>query len=337
MFFQKYSSDSKDCEIYFGNEAMSKRDMLRLKYPIEFGIVTNWDDMEKLWHYTFFNGLQIDPKNHPVLLTEASMNPICNREKMTQIMFEVFNVPALYIAPQTVLSLYACGRTTGVVLHVGQGMCHMVPIYEGHSLHFRVAKLPIGGRDLTDYMMTMLSERGYSFTTSAERELVREMKEKLAFISQDFEKDMANTMTDLIQETYQLPDGRIITIDKERFKCPEGLFKPILMGHELPGVHEALYNNIKYCNNDIVSDLYANTVIAGSSAIFPGFQERLQKEMNTLVPDSYQVNVIVPTEMKNSAWFGGSMFAFMSTFKNMWIDKDEYDEFGPSLVRRKCF
>eukprot|EP01057_Protomagalhaensia_wolfi_P005670 Protomagalhaensia_wolfi_Nauph_80__5669@NODE_662_length_2155_cov_1275_181947_g492_i0_p1_GENE_NODE_662_length_2155_cov_1275_181947_g492_i0NODE_662_length_2155_cov_1275_181947_g492_i0_p1_ORF_typecomplete_len378_score57_88Actin/PF00022_19/1_4e135MreB_Mbl/PF06723_13/7_5e08Actin_micro/PF17003_5/0_18_NODE_662_length_2155_cov_1275_181947_g492_i08651998 len=327
--------EKKDC--YVGDEAQAKRGILQLTYPIAHGIITNWDDMEKIWHHTFYNELRLSPEEHPVLLTEAPLNPKSNREKMVQVQFEQFSVPCCYVAIQAVLSLYASGRTTGIVMDSGDGVSHTVPIYEGFALPHAVLRLDLAGRDLTENLQKLLHLRGHAFTTSAEKEIVRDIKEKLCYIALDYDEELKRAdESDEVDKTYELPDGNIISVGRERFQCPEALFQPTFVGKEAQGIHHTTFQSIMKCDVDIRKELYSNVVLSGGTTMFEGIGERMTKELTELAPSTMQIKVIAPPERKFSVWIGGSILSSLSTFQSMWITRDEYDESGPSIVHRKC-
>ena len=320
----------------FGDEAIKRRDLFDVAFPIKRGIVEDWENMEKIWHYAFYDELKVSPEEHPILLTEPPLNPRKNREKIIQIMFETFSVPASYVALQPLLTLYAAGRTTGLVVDSGEGVTSVVPICEGVSLAHAMIRLHLSGCDLTEYLLRLMTERGYYLETPSERELAPDIKENLCYLPLEFESEMASSDTNPeIEKTYTMPDGRQITLGNERFRCPEALYQPSLVGMPYPGLHRSVLNAINKCDMAIRRDLYSNIVLSGGTTLIPGFVERLEHELHGVAPPSVEMDIIAPPERKYSVWVGGSTLASLGSFKDMWISKQEFDEHGPSIVHHK--
>lgn len=329
---------SGDRDYYVGDEAQAKRGILKITYPVDHGIVQDWDDMELIWKHTFFNQLRVQPTERAVLLAEAALNPKANRERMTQIMFEVFYVPAMYVTTQAVLALYASGRTTGIVCDSGDGVTHVVPVYEGYLVPHAVGRVNFAGRDLTEYLMKLIAETGTSLSTSAEREIARDIKEKCCYVAQSYEAEMEKAESSTACTlTHELPDGQLLHLSYERFKCPEALFQPTFIGQpETEGIHTQVHKTIMRCDIDIRRDLFLNIVVSGGTTCFRGFGHRLQSELAELTPSSIRIRVLVPEDRQHSVFIGGSMLADLDMFSEMCISRAEYLEDGPTIIHKKC-
>lgn len=328
-------------DTFVGEEAYEKRGTLNISNPIQNGLIVDWEGAEKIWRHCYYNELKVPPEEHPCLLTETPLNTAKNRESMTELVFEVFTVPSFFIASQAVLALYSSGRTTGIMLDSGHSVTHTVPIYEGYSLPHAIMKIDIGGKDLTEYLMKLLKESGISFSAMAEMDLVRDIKEKTCYVANNYNDELKffqeNSSKDV---NYYLPDGSVVTLNEQQFKCPEALFQPSLLDKDLPGVHEMLYQSIMKCDPEIRKDIIDNVVLAGGSTLFPKMKERVVKEIGELgssLKSKNEWDALAPAEREFSVWIGGSILSSLSTFQAMWITEKEYSEIGPSVVHRKCF
>lgn len=329
-------SEVKDC--YIGKDAIAKRGVLALSYPVANGVVDNWDDMTKIWEHTYYNELRCEPTERPVHLTEAPKNPVKNREKMTEIFFDQFQVPAFYVSVQAVLSLYSSGRTTGLVYDSGDGVTHVVPVFDGFSLKHAVKRMNLAGRELTTYFGDILNESGISLTSTAETDIVKQIKEEKCYVALDYEAEMQAFANDKSKETtFELPDGTTVAFGNQQIRCPEVLFKPSLIGKDTPGVDKQVYNCIQACDIDVRRELYENILLSGGSTMFQGLNDRLVKEVKAAANASVQVKCVAPQERKFSVWIGGSTLSTLAAFQPMWVTKGEYEEVGVNIVHRKCF
>lgn len=328
---------------FIGSRAQELRGLLKIRYPLEHGIVTNWEDMESIWHYVYENELKTLPEEHPVLLTEPPLNPRANRDIAAQLMFEAFNVPALYMSIQAVLSLYASGRTTGVVLDSGDGVSHAVPVFEGFAIPNSIRRIDVAGRDVTEQMQLLLRKAGHVLHTSAEKEVVRMIKEKVCYVSLDpkrEEKEWLNSYhkSDAKAVDYVLPDGHKIKVSRalpllkhsvlitfstqigqERYRAPEILFDPELIGLEYPGVHQIVQDAITRTDLDLRKSLYLNIVLSGGSTLCKNFPDRLMREIKRLAVEDMKIRISAPAERKYTTWIGGSILAGLSTFRKVCI------------------
>jgi actin len=300
------------------------------KKPVINGFVFNWDEMRTIWEHGFTQ-LEVGTGDHPVVLTAPTH--ICLKsqlEKTAQVMFEDFDVPALHLNHPAVLSLVSSGRTTGLVVDSGFCETRCCPIYEGHVLQRALCRgLPIGGQDLAYLLVEALKKRGCKCDFDA----ANDIKEKSFYLSQDLSNEEAS------EETFRLPDGRSVTLSKEKYAIPEELYASSM---ELCGVHEYLFNTLFRCDPDLRRELFGNVVLSGGTSLLPGFAARLEKEMLKMRPDfksmrEWVPKIVAPENRAVSAWIGGALLASLSTFPDACMTREEYNEYGPGLVHTKFF
>eukprot|EP01115_Flamella_aegyptia_P008013 TRINITY_DN330_c0_g1_i2.p1 TRINITY_DN330_c0_g1~~TRINITY_DN330_c0_g1_i2.p1 ORF type:complete len:335 (+),score=97.17 TRINITY_DN330_c0_g1_i2:3-1007(+) len=332
-----------------GDEAARVRSYLDIKYPLDNGIVRNWDDMMELYNYTFDEKLKLTPGDCKIMLTEPPMNPKKNRIKMIETMFEKYGFKACYIAIQAVLVLYAQGLLTGVVVDSGDGVTHIVPVYEGFALPHLTKRLDVAGRDVTRYLIKLLQLRGYYFNRTADFETVRQIKEKLCYVGydMDLERRLARETTILVQP-YTLPDGRVIKLGAERFEAPECIFDPSRIDVEAPGMSEQLFNTIQGADIDTRSEFYKHIVLSGGSSMYPGLPSRLEKDIRSLYLErvlqgnrstfhKFHCRIEDPPRRKHMVFLGGAVLAeIMKDQDHFWMNKSEYEEQGYNILKKCC-
>ena len=340
-------------EIVFGNEAVEQRQFLDLSYPMDHGVIQKWDDMELLWEHTFKDCLKVNDLNgRRILLTEPPLNPKKNRERMVQTMFETFGFGGVHVGVQAVMTLYAQGLQTGVVVDAGDGVTHIVPVFDGYALPHLTRRLDIAGRDITRQLVQLLFNRGYqqSFHSDSDLETVRKIKEQLCFVSADLDIDrrLGRETTALLSEYHISGNGDRplkLKLAEERFEAPEILFQPSLIGKECPGLAEQLFLTIQGADMDLRSELYRNIVLSGGSTMFPGLPTRLERDLRDLhtkriaggtASNKLKIKILDPPKRKHAVFTGAAVLAdLMADNAAFWISKQEWDEQGARIIDLK--
>ncbi|CAK0836380.1 unnamed protein product [Prorocentrum cordatum] len=341
---RKTCRSSLEKEFYYGDQVNAVRDKLALSYPLENGIIENFEHMELLWEYTFFEALKVNPCKHPVLLTEPPYNPKPNRERMVEIMFDVFAVPALNISIQGVLALLGTGRTTGLVLDSGEGVTHTIPIFDGYGLPHCINRLDLAGRELNTLLAKLLAQEGTTLTTTSQQHHVRQMKEQHCYVALNPSAEIAQSVE------YRIPGEKPITLTDERWKCPEALFSPSLVGVESVGVGGLVWESISKCEIDLRKKLLGNIVLSGGSTQFPGFAARLAQDLRGYAPSGSKAHIKVvgakecglgqddqsQPERCLAVWEGAKVQANLRSLQeDQWMTIEDYDEYGASYIHDK--
>lgn len=344
-------SDINIDDTFVGNEAQVRRGLLKLTYPIEHGMIHDWNSLELIWQQVLLhdlmnsgrnsdintNNIDISLKEHTILITEHPFSLRRQREKICEILFETFGIGGINIGMPSVLALYSTGRTTGVSVDIGDGVCCVAPVYDGFAIPGTVRRINIAGRDITRQMQVEIMKDGYFLNSSSEFEIVRNMKERLGFARLDkkgngLDFEVGNSQL----EKFQLPDGKFVRIDQQTLCKPaELLFKPEAFGFEDEKIHDIIYNSIIKSEVDLRGKLFETIILSGGCTMLRNFGTRLLNELRH-IDQEVKLKIYASPERKNHAFLGGSILSSLSTFNNIVISKKQFLE-DPSSVHDAYF
>ena len=322
---------------YVGDNAIARYEIMNFSYPIQRGEVTDWDKYENLMHYLLYSEMRVVPEEISILITEGPRTSRKNREKLTEILFETFNVKRLHIANSSMVGLYSYGKTSGLIVDSGYNVTSTVPVYEGYPLAHASLKINIGGEDLSKNLLNMIqSKLDETYIDMKGRFLADDIKEKLGFIL--LNQDDADDVKD---STYELPDGKKIEIGSELYKANEILFNPDEDEQKEKGVmslKNMVVDSINKCDNEIKNDIKENICLTGGTTLLKNFPEKLKNEISDS-SEGINFNLSAEQERLFSTWIGGSIVSSLDNFQYMWVSKKEYNDNGKNLlvIDSKCF
>ena len=312
-----------------GDAAVARRGILNLNHPVQEGRVTDWKDVERLLLFVFLYELRIRSEEQPLLMSEAMGWQLEDAEKMVELVFEKLRVPSYHTVKQPVLSLMASDCTTGLSFDSGLTTSRAVPVVDGNVINEAVKSIPVGGKQLDDYMISMLGEKGILLSTQREKALATEIKENLGRASLNFETEKFK------EQSFELPDGSELIISNERFRCVEAIFQPQLVGLDCASIHEVIHASIQQCDMNIRMELYKNIALSGGNTMFESLDQRLFNELSTVAPSPAHIKIFAPPQRIHSTWLGGSILSSMSIFPSLCMTQEDYAEQGLAIIRNE--
>uniref|UniRef100_A0A2P2I3H1 Actin-like protein 6A n=1 Tax=Hirondellea gigas TaxID=1518452 RepID=A0A2P2I3H1_9CRUS len=337
------------------------------------GMVEDWDAFENLLDYAYDKCIKSESQYHPVLCSEAAWNARGKREKICELFFEKYQVPAFFLVKSAVLSAFANGRFSGVVVDSGASHTSAVPVIDGYVLQHAIIKSPLGGDFLINQSVNFLKDRNIDLACPymiAEKKVVRDgdkpkwtRKPNLPEVTQSWHnyqekqvvRDFAHsvlscsevaydidTALSMPAEPYEFPTGYSEEFGCDRYQIAESLFDPSFIKgctSTMLGMSHVVASSISLCDIDLRPSLYSGVVVTGGNSLTSGFVERLTRDLNARTPPNMRLKVLSAqgaTERRFGSWIGGSILGSLGSFQQMWISRQEYDEAGKSQVDRKC-
>lgn len=328
-FFVQLATSSLPRTRFVGDDAVARRSILTFSSPVVDGEILNWEEMEYIWRHVYKNCLGISPTSAPLLITEPlTTNQSCRR-RLLEVLFESLCVPSLYPISSPILALFSTRLTSGLVVESGEGHTGIVPIIDGQPIRNAMFTSPHSGKFFTEKLKQLLAENGSNLLGHNGLDIVRDIKENHCFVSET--KPIGLKMEN-ISKNYELPDGQIITLDRELYQCPEELFSPAPRSshrNDLP----SLVKQAAFSVNGIANTraMLENIVLAGGSTLFTGFVQRLGNELRAITPSNItpSINIFAEPDRQLVTWRGGSTLASFDNFRPFWLTKSEFDEQGP--------
>lgn len=326
----------KNNEKYFlGHEVEENFGYLNISFPIENGIIKDWDAFEKLIEYTYKKEFKLSSEIHNLLLSEAPLTSNKQREKIAEILFEKFKIPGLAFICKSILALYNYGLFSSLVHGSGEGVTYFYPVYDGYPLKEGIIKNDFGGKNINELLLDRLIEKKININMNnieESLEIVRDIKEKCCYIPRNYNEELLKCE----EMEYELPDGNKICLKEERIICPECMFKPRIIGKSFDSMDFECIDSINRCDITLKNEFLQNIILAGGNTYFKGYDDRLWNELKPHLNDKLKrlIRIRRDTFQKFIYWNGMSIMSSLTSFCDYLVKKYDYEENGPNIINK---